>query len=274
MRRMNLIATAIVIAVFLIIVKLKLYEIWDQYNIPAYVQSSADHGGAVMPLPVGPSVDKTIVMAKTKRENTDWVEEYLPKYVNLSPCSFALLTFRSWQAAIYTVDSPSAPLHTPANKGRESMAYLTYIIEHYDSLPSVIAFIHPHLNGFWNAWHTDTPHHDNVDSLNYLNLDYVRKAGYVNLRCNWNPGCLESHRKNAHVTPEIWKELFGSEKMPDLIGAPCCAQFAVSKQQVQKRSKEDYIKFRQWVLDTELSDAKSGRVMEFLWHIIFGEDAV
>lgn len=61
---------------------------------------------------------------------------------------------------------------------------------------------------------------------------------------------------------------------PGEIGAPCCAQFAVSKTQVLKRKKEEYERYRQWILDTELSDAKSGRTMEYLWHVIFGKEAV
>ena len=154
------------------------------------------------------------------------------------------------------------------------MAYLTYVIDNYDNLPAVMAFIHPHRNGFWAAWHTDTPLHDNVDSLRRLRTGFVRRNGYVNLRCNWNPGCEVEHRENAHVTVEIWQELFDETEKPEKIGAACCAQFAVSREQVLKRPKEDYLKYRQWVLDTELKDRSSGRVMEYLWHVIFGKDAV
>ena len=154
------------------------------------------------------------------------------------------------------------------------MAYLTYIIDHYDSLPSIIAFLHPHLDGFYAAWHTDMPHHNNIDSLNHLHLDHVEQMGYVNLRCNWNPGCLAGDRERELITPEIWRELFGpGVERPSLMGATCCAQFVVTREQVQQRPRNDYIRYRQWVLNTELVDAKSGRVMEYLWHIIFGQSA-
>ena len=154
------------------------------------------------------------------------------------------------------------------------MAYLTYVIDNYDTLPAIMAFIHPHRGGFWAAWHTDTPLHDNVDSLRRLRLDFVRRNGYVNLRCNWNPGCNANDKRNAHITPEIWGELFNGTEKPEEVGAGCCAQFAVSKEQVLQRPREDYVKYRMWVLDTELEDRSSGRVMEYLWHIIFGQDAV
>ncbi|KAI9769580.1 MAG: hypothetical protein M1835_006696 [Candelina submexicana] len=229
--------------------------------------------------------DKIIVMAKLTRENTDWVAQHLP----------------DWQNAIYTVDAPpttttTRTLHTPLNKGHESLAYLTYITTHYTSLPSILAFIHPHRGGYFHyrsSWHTDAPAFDNVLSLNTLRLDTVLREGYVNLRCNWHPGCVTSHRKNAHITPAIWEAIFpnGTEwggsvdgnnneeeeeegGMPSEIGAACCAQFAVSREQVLKRPRADYERMREWVLGTGLSDARSGRVMEFLWHVVFGREAV
>ena len=58
------------------------------------------------------------------------------------------------------------------------------------------------------------------------------------------------------------------------IASACCAQFAVSREQVLKRPIEDYMKIRQWVIDTERDDASSGRVMEYLWHVIFGKDLI
>lgn len=58
--------------------------------------------------------------------------------------------------------------------------------------------------------------------------------------------------------------------VPALVGQACCAQFAVSRERVLKRPKEDYVEFRRWLLETERNNAKSGRVLEFLWHVVFG----
>jgi hypothetical protein len=212
-----------------------------------------------------------------------------------------LFTINSWQRALYIVnpsdDARSNPqiLTTPLNKGHESMAYLTYVIDHYDVLPSTIVFLHAHRAGFLMAWHNDAPLHDNVNAMRMLQTNFVEENGYVNLRCNWNPGCKESHRFNQHVTEQVWWDVFEGTSTPPLnasspyeqefagqrymrkpeqIGAACCAQFAVSRGQVLKRPREDYVKFRQWIIDTELNDAMSGRVMEFLWHVIFGMEAV
>lgn len=172
------------------------------------------------------------------------------------------------------------------------MAYLTYLIDNYDTLPSTIAFLHSHRRGFLKAWHTDAPLHDNVYAMQHLQLGFVQQNGYVNLRCRWNPGCLSTQRRNGHVTPEIWQTIFantstppsdlnaqtgsqtGGFPMPPMIGVACCGQFSVSRQQVHKRPREDYIIIRNWLFNTELNDAKSGRVLEYLWHIIFAADAV
>jgi hypothetical protein len=175
------------------------------------------------------------------------------------------------------------------------MAYLTYVIDHYYDLPSTIVFLHAHRSGFLMAWHVDAPLHDNVAAMRMLQLDFVQQNGYVNLRCNWNPGCKEAHRYNAHVTEQVWWDIFEGTstpplnasspyqtesytqrylRKPDQIAAACCAQFALSRNQIHLRPRDDYIKFRQWIIDTEMNDASSGRVMEFLWHVIFGMNAV
>lgn len=62
--------------------------------------------------------------------------------------------------------------------------------------------------------------------------------------------------------------------MPEVVGVPCCSQFAVSRDQVLRRPKADYERYYNWVLSTELSDDVSGRVLEYSWHIIFGMDPV
>jgi hypothetical protein len=190
------------------------------------------------------------------------------------------------------------------NKGHEAMAYLTYIIDNYNGeIPSIVAFLHAHRQGFFEAWHVDTPLHDNVVAMRLLNLDTVRTDGYVNLRCNWNPGCnkRDTERVNGHVTSEIWDQLMNETSTPVFNGMPggpgavdltssfhdprrdkdtgmtifttCCAQFAVSREQIYKRPLQDYVKMREWLVATQLDDPHSGRVLEYLWHIIFGMEA-
>lgn len=82
---------------------------------------------------------KAVVTSVQKEDETtaDWLAEFLP----------------DWQAVVYVTDRTSddpapsnksliSPHHLPVNKGREASVYLTYIIQHYHSLPDYVVFIH------------------------------------------------------------------------------------------------------------------------------------
>lgn len=200
---------------------------------------------------------------------------------------------KRWRNVVYTVNDPFASKHTPRNKGRESLAYLQYIVEHYYDLPSTIVFVHSHKDGWPDAWHTDTFSYSNVDSIRSLQLDHVQKTGYANLRCQNTPGCPDAIRpfrsgpapssdpmqRGAAANAEkfyaqAWRELFNNTQVPEVVAAPCCSQFAVSRKQVMQRPKADYDRFYRWVLNTALSDDVVAGIMEYTWHIIFGRDAV
>ncbi|MCJ1285813.1 hypothetical protein MMC26_005154 [Xylographa opegraphella] len=235
---------------------------------------------------------KAVVIGKLQAEDTSWVSRDLPEWVaHLSRQRARTRTpiadprpLPSWQHAAYTVDNTSAALHTPANKGREALAYLTYVVEHYDSLPDTVLFLHAHRDGEFRAWHVDNEAHDNVEAVRALRLEYVAEAGYVNLRCGHLPGCnheVQPFRSPPvdgleveHAMHEAWASMFPDVPLPREIGSPCCAQFAVSKRQIRARPRADYERYRDWVLETRLPDRTSGRVMEYLWHIIFGKGAV
>lgn len=186
---------------------------------------------------------------------------------------------RSWDNAIYVVDDPTARLHTPRNKGNEANAYLTYLVNQYDALPDVIVFMHYHRIGK----HNDARGKDNVAGLRHLRLQHVLGAGYANLRCQANPGCpaevlpfrheMDPERETEVAFAQAWRELFGGVA-PPVVATPCCAQFAVSREQVLRRPRGDYARFLGWLMRTDLSDDTSGRIMEYLWHIIFGKEAV
>ncbi|RAL12874.1 DUF3431 domain-containing protein [Aspergillus homomorphus CBS 101889] len=212
--------------------------------------------------------DRVIVMAKLAAEDTAWVSNDLA----------------DWRNFIYTVDDINAAKHTPKNKGRESLAYLQYIVDHYDDLPSTIVFMHSHRDGFPVAWHTDTMVYSNVDSIRALQTDFVQRNGYANLRCQPSPGCPDEIRPfrdppqqgqtTEHVYADAWKQLFNNTDVPEVVAVACCSQFAVSRDQVLKRPLSDYQWFYEWVLTTPLNDDLARHVMEYTWHIIFGQDPV
>lgn len=217
-----------------------------------------------------PAPDRVIVIGRLQEEDTNWVAEELP----------------DWQHVIYLVDDPSSAYpHTKLNKGREAMPYLTYLTENYHNLPSTIVFLHAHRASYPLAWHNEGGEsYDAVDMLRALNIAYVQRNGYANLRCIHIPGCpdeiqpfrnpKEDHRVVEHAMADAWLQLFNNTNVPERIGTPCCAQFAVSREQVLKRPLEDYQRYMDWLVHTPLSDEVSGRVFEYLWHVFFGRDAV
>ncbi|RHZ54499.1 DUF3431 domain-containing protein [Aspergillus thermomutatus] len=211
--------------------------------------------------------DGVIVMGRLKSEDTSWVAEDLPE----------------WQRAIYTVDDPHAPLRVKKNKGREANVYLQYIIDHYHKLPETIIFLHSHRDGI-KGWHTEFFDHSNVKTVRMLNVGLVQRNGYVNLRCDWYPGCpdevqpfrepRDEGRHAEHAFPDAWRYFFNGTKVPEVVAVPCCAQFAVSRKQILDRPLSDYLRYHRWVMETPWDDDTSGRVMEYMWHIIFGQEPV
>jgi hypothetical protein len=224
--------------------------------------------------------DRVVVIAKLPTDDTSWVHTDL----------------QDWQSAIYDIDTENAhntstlnpltnnTLRTLRNKGMEANAYLAYIVQNYNNLPSTIAFIHPHKDGYPIAWHTDNNEHSNVVSLQTLNINFIQSNGYANLRCVNDPGCPhevmpfrnppEDHRTIEAAMPDAWRDLFNNTNVPHILATPCCAQFAVSSEQVRKRPLEAYQKYYTWLMETPLKDETSGRVFEYLWHILFGQDPV
>ncbi|KAJ6155874.1 hypothetical protein N7470_006440 [Penicillium chermesinum] len=188
-----------------------------------------------------------------KSDDTSWVAEYFP----------------DWSRSIYVVDDKQAPLTVAHNKGRESMVY---IIDHYDDLPDLMLFIHSQRY----QWHNDDPYYDGVPMLRKLQLPYLQKKGYVNLRCTWTLGCpveihplSDTHRDDVHAGEYFlygFQELFPDLPVPREVGVSCCAQFGVSRDKVLERPKSDYEHFRKWLVHTDLSDDLSGRIMEYSWH--------
>ena len=214
----------------------------------------------------GQNYTRTLVIGKLTKEDTSWLDKDLP---NLPK-------------KIYIVDSPDNTMGSlPANKGHEGMVYLTYIIDHYDSLPDVVLFFHPHKTTWHNNVLLDV---SSTTTIKLLNDAHVVRQGYFNTRCHLDPGCpswlhvdQSSWKYDLHHKPEepfltstLFHDLFGNDiPIPDSLSQPCCAQFAVSGERIRQRPKTDYIHYRDWLLSTPLDDKTSGRIMEYSWQYIF-----
>lgn len=146
-----------------------------------------------------------------------------------------------------------------------------------------MTFLHGHLQ----AWHQEDTAPNLIRTLNRTELAL---AGYISLRCDWFPSCPSElrpfdhdgiiwgdeglHDETEKAVAQSWKQLFPHEKLPETLSSQCCAQFAVTRQAVWRRPKEDYERMRQWLLGTLMVDEMSGRVFEKLWAYIFTGEAV
>lgn len=151
------------------------------------------------PLPAAsrpPDPRLALVVASLKGDDTSWLGVHVPQH----------------KAHVYVADDPSAELGLRRNKGRESMVYLTHIIEHYDDdrpdtpdtedasdregngsggvtqpQPQPLALLFIHARRY--QWHNDDPLYDGVPPLQNFRIDNLLRKGYVNLRCVWTLGC-------------------------------------------------------------------------------------
>ncbi|KAK2746178.1 hypothetical protein FQN57_003300 [Myotisia sp. PD_48] len=229
------------------------------------LRSALIGGGGLAWADVSPS----LVVPKTTGENVSWVEE-LPPY---------------WTPFIYTVDKePGYPLQSPANRGRESIVFLTFIIDNYNSLPNITVFSHAKDI----QWHNDVAGNRTIDNVLNLRVAAVKEKGYVNMRCHWNPGCPISVNPLAPTEgdiriqdmrasfADIYTHFFNvtRDEVPKAIGSVCCAQFAVTRERIRARPREDYVRMRDWSMETRLGPGDIGWVFEKIWHIVFMEEPV
>ncbi|RMZ12076.1 hypothetical protein D0862_02759 [Hortaea werneckii] len=179
----------------------------------------------------------------------------------------------------FQLDPPSED----APYGAVDKVYLSFIIDNYDALPWSVIFVHGHLD----AWHQEDTA---VNLIHSLNRNQLARAGYISLRCDWFPSCPAELRPKDHdavvwgneglhedtekAVSQSWRQLFPNEPLPETIAAPCCAQFAVTRQAILRRSQADFERMRQWLMETLMTDELSGRVFEKLWAYIFTGEAV
>ncbi len=208
----------------------------------------------------------TLVVGRLNKEvwGVQWIHDELPNLTS---------------KAIYIVDDPGAPYHLNENNGRESMVYLTYIIDHYDELNDVTIFLHSSRD----AWHNNVLfRQDSVPMVNNLRPQWVIEKGYFNTRCELYPGCPDWILFNANKTvsdasnrlldmfnSKLWQRLFPGQTEPEILSQPCCSQFAASRDAIQAVGLEQWIRIRDWLADAGVGDGYTGRIMEYLWHYIF-----
>ncbi|KAK2758663.1 hypothetical protein FQN54_003353 [Arachnomyces sp. PD_36] len=215
--------------------------------------------------PPGSNYTRTLVIPKMKHEDDSWIATELPDV----------------EAAVYVVNDPDAPLHPPRNKGHEVMVYLSFIIDNYEDLPDVMIFMHAHQH----SWHNEEVFDfDAAEMIRRLSSERITREGYMNMRCGWGPGCpdwmhpgnveQDVNKQEETMIAKSWSEIFPLDPIPQVLAQPCCAQFAISRDRALANPKSRYVYYRDWLLRTELTDYISGRIWEYLWHVIFTGEPV
>ncbi|RMY56268.1 hypothetical protein D0864_13671 [Hortaea werneckii] len=217
-----------------------------------------------------------VVLAGNQSDPISWLLQLEPKYATL-PRVKKRHRVLSGLAVIPLISTTSL---SPMIRGK---VYLSFIIDNYDALPWSVIFLHGHLD----AWHQEDTA---VNLIHSLNRNQLARAGYISLRCDWFPSCPAELRPEDHdavvwgneglhqdmekAMAQSWRQLFPYEELPETIASPCCAQFAVTRQAILRRSKADFERMRQWLIETLMTDELSGRVFEKLWAYIFTGEPV
>lgn len=196
----------------------------------------------------------------------------------------------------YYTDDPTARYHAPIAKGREALMYHTYLYDFYSDLPDISILIHADET----PWHVEEILQGNMTYLlNQLNLSEVERRGYVNLRVSWEGACpawinttrveMDEEKPEEVFMSRAFTENFSPSegaldlrlypevepfKVPEIIAQPCCAQLAVTRDAVQSVPREEYVRYINWLANTELDDYISGRFWEHSFQYLFTGKAV
>lgn len=199
---------------------------------------------------------KALIIASVEREDTNWTSTL--------PANFDVYRYMN--------DNPEAEFSVPLNKGNEVMSYLTYLIDHYDHLPEVMVFVHAHEFTHHNPWilglHTPT-------MVTQLSPQRVIREGYINLHCgSWDEGDCSAAIRPHEGRPweefrDIWQSLFPHDPVPEVLAQHNAGQFAISRERALQIPQNEYIRLRQWMMDTEMNLGITGNLWEYLWQVIF-----
>ncbi|KAG9950384.1 hypothetical protein KCU81_g4038, partial [Aureobasidium melanogenum] len=240
----------------------------------------------------GLKISSTVFELQPKRPNKAIIATTLQKSPDSADWIIDLLP--DWQPYIFMADGTvnDAPMLSnqhahkiplALNRGREAASYLSFIITHYYDLPEYMVFIHGDRYQTHNA--DIAQMYDTLPLIQKLDLDYVDLEGYVNLRCNWKhcpepyivprPGHEDSIWEAHGEYVKAWEFIFPNKTLPEKVAAPCCAQFAVDRRTIHRWPVAQYELIRAWMWsrDGDIASMKSGIILEYMWHILFGKPA-
>ena len=166
---------------------------------------------------------------------------------------------------IYDKETPENPYNIPVNKGNEASVYLKYIIDNYENLPDFTFFIHDDEY----AWH----HKGSI--IDKFNESIATNKLYYNINNNCTLGSIITNDWYNEIL--IWYNEYIEKYIPMnslpnkdwTKGYRGSAQFLVHKSLIEKLPKQFYEDLYNWIINTDMESAKSGRFMEWTWHLFW-----
>ena len=182
-------------------------------------------------------------------KNVDWV--YKLKNVN--------------KFCIYDKENPENEYNIPVNKGNEASVYLKYIIDNYNNLADFTFFIHDDEY----AWHHSGSIIDKFDEA------VASNKLYYNINDNCVLGSIVSNYWYHDIL--VWYSTYVEKyiSMRDLPNIDWTqnyrgsAQFLVHKSLITNLPLEFYENLYNWIITTDMTNDKSGRFLEWTWHIFW-----
>jgi hypothetical protein len=214
-----------------------------------------------------------LVIASRRRDDTSWTQQLTDVLPNLKVIRYI---------SDYVPHQPLPEYHPPTpKKGREATVYHTYMHDFYHELPDISIFVH----GEEQPWHIDGVLQQSLPfALTHLDLSRLAaRGGYANLRVSWFESCPAwidtsvsekdaTHKEEPFVGP-MFEANFVDEVVPPGFAGPCCAQFAVTKEAIQRNPRSQYLSSRRWLLRTQLRNSMAGRTWEYMWPWLFLHNA-
>eukprot|EP00242_Pyramimonas_sp_CCMP2087_P001595 CAMPEP_0198231236 /NCGR_PEP_ID=MMETSP1445-20131203/115094_1 /TAXON_ID=36898 /ORGANISM="Pyramimonas sp., Strain CCMP2087" /LENGTH=323 /DNA_ID=CAMNT_0043911837 /DNA_START=150 /DNA_END=1121 /DNA_ORIENTATION=+ len=251
------------------------------------IESVADNGTLALQNVTSSSIlhlADFLVVASHFKEDPTWLQK-------MTPYKHVIYTHRD--VTVPKITHNLKGTHRVPNRGREATAYIKFILDQYDTLPPVVAFIHAHRK----SWHQI----DMVETLrHFLTVGDNSTWGYMSLNDATKPGggvmkgwqsanvtkqtqpltCYTEFSKGPNKEPrsneyadlrKFWAVLYGQYlgPMPERIYQDCCAQFAVTRGAIRRWPKRFYQGLYDWLLLVDIPSERSGRLFEHMWRLVF-----
>jgi hypothetical protein len=216
-----------------------------------------------------------VVVTAHYNENLDWLKN----------CKYPLIVCDKYESLPMPFERDANC--TIENKGQEASVFLKFIISYYDELPKYVAFIHGHET----SPHQKYPHGilhaiENAKKETYkfisLNNEFQSMIIDPSLQFDNNHTTdIYANGHNDHIRMQrLWENLYKPYlkiDFPTRLRYQRSAQFIVSRECIQRHPVEFYEKLFQYTTHPELIDSdtthvQAAYVLEFSWHMIFGEN--